>query len=581
MIRRFRFRRLGSRLLLLLSGLLALTQLTTYLLVAQANRRNALRAIEDDLARGSRQFQAIVRQREIDLQLAARMMAGDYALRQLFLMEEFSPPTARSALFSYRERIGAPVIVMLDADGTFLADTRYDEAFRDHTPFFELQAEADLSEEYEATGWGYMENTLHQIVVVPVLAPPPEAVAWIGLGFPIDRTTADELKGTSALEVSFLSAEPEERPRLLASTLPDALAEALRDAAKPTLGTLVTNVDLHGERYLTTFRRLETAARGDVWIVLQRSLEAELAPARLLENILLLTTLAGLALAMVAALAVARTVTRPVRQLAQHTRLIAAGDYTAHLDLDRSDELGQLADAFNAMSEGLAERDQVRDLLDKNVSPEVAASLLRDGASLGGEERLVTVVFADLRGFTPLSERLPPRDLVTLLNRYLDVMSAEIESRGGVIDKYIGDEIMALFGAPVAMADGPDRAVQSALGMREALARLNVELVAEGHPALAFGVGINTAHVIAGNIGSHRRLNYSVLGDGVNLAARLQPLTRREEYQTDILISSQTRDLLREAYRLREVDTVTVKGRTSEVRLFAVDGRAEPEPDAR
>ena len=133
---------------------------------------------------------------------------------------------------------------------------------------------------------------------------------------------------------------------------------------------------------------------------------------------------------------------------------------------------------MNAMSAGLAERDRVRDLLDKNVSPEVAAQLLRDGAALGGEEREVTVLFADLRGFTTLSERLSPPELLTLLNRYLDRMSGAIEAHGGVIDKFIGDAIMALFGAPVAQGDAAIRAINAARAMEAALVELNAELAA-------------------------------------------------------------------------------------------------------
>src|SRR5207244_11142995 len=125
-----------------------------------------------------------------------------------------------------------------------------------------------------------------------------------------------------------------------------------------------------------------------------------------------------------------------VHRLAAFTRVGASGDYEARLDLGRADELGQLAESFNAMSAGLAERDRVRDLLDKNVSPEVAAQLLRDGATLGGEERELTILFADLRGFTTLSEKLTPPDLLALLNRYLDRMSGAIEAHGGVIDKF-------------------------------------------------------------------------------------------------------------------------------------------------
>ena len=139
-----------------------------------------------------------------------------------------------------------------------------------------------------------------------------------------------------------------------------------------------------------------------------------------------------------------------------------------------------------------------------------AARLLRDGAALGGEEREVTVLFADLRGFTALSEQLAPRELIHLLNRHLDRMSAEIEREGGVIDKFIGDSIMALFGAPVAQADAAERAIAAARGMERALTSLNAELAGENRSPLALGIGINTARVIAGNIDrKSTRLNSS------------------------------------------------------------------------
>jgi adenylate cyclase len=330
---------------------------------------------------------------------------------------------------------------------------------------------------------------------------------------------------------------------------------------------------LPDDRYVTVYKWQDLLGESPITLVLQRPLTPELAPARELKNYLLLTALTALAAGTLLALWIARGVSQPVQQLAAHTQVIARGDYATRLALDRADELGQLADAMNQMSAGLAERDRVRDLLDKNVSPEVAAQLLRDGAALGGEEREVTILFADLRGFTTLSEKLPPPELLALLNRYLDRMSAAIEAHGGVIDKFIGDAIMALFGAPVAQGDAADRALAAALAMERALAELNRELAAEGRPPLAIGIGVNTARVVAGNIGSHRRLNYSVIGDGVNVAARLQSLTRTAEYRTNLITSAATLAALRDArtFTARPLGPVQVKGRAEPVEIFAVE----------
>jgi adenylate cyclase len=233
--------------------------------------------------------------------------------------------------------------------------------------------------------------------------------------------------------------------------------------------------------------------------------------------------------------------------------------------VDRVDEIGELATAFNHMTQGLAERDQVRDLLGKVVDPAVAEELLSKDLKLGGEEREVSVLFADIRGFTALSERQHPSDLLDLLNRYLSCMTEVIEGEGGVIDKYIGDAIMALFGAPLAHGDDAQRAVRAALAMGHELVRLNRELTAQGLPAIATGIGINTGLVVAGNMGSTHRLNYSVIGDGVNLASRIEGLTRF--YGVPLIISESAAAAAPE-FIYRELDRVRVKGKLEPVRIF-------------
>jgi adenylate cyclase len=400
------------------------------------------------------------------------------------------------------------------------------------------------------------------------------------LRFRIDGGFATQIKDMSRLELSFIQRKP--AARLLASTLPDKQARALV-ASLPVAhlperlaprAENVVEVELGGERFVTLFRPLALVQGSPALAALQRSLDHELEPIRWLESLLLGTALAGLVVAALLAFRLARTVSRPVQWLAAHTRVIARGDYASRIAIAGAEEFEQLAAAFNAMSDGLAERDRVRDLLDKNVSPEVAARLLREGAALGGEEREVTILFADLREFTALSETLPACELVRELNRYLDRMSTAIEAEGGVIDKFIGDAIMALFGAPVGQDDAADRALRAALRMREALVALNAELAAEGVPPLAFGIGINTAHVVAGNIGSQHRMNYSVVGDGVNVAARLQSLTRHSEYATDILVSDATLQRACGRYATRVLGSVAVQGRVEPVRVHALEAVA-------
>lgn len=564
-----RFRRFSTRLLVLVLGLVAAVQAATFLVVARANRANALATIGADLSRAAVQFANNARLRQENLLRDARLMANDYAMKQLFLAPEFSAATARSALASYSARVQAPLLVLLDPAGGLLSATRSAVSDDDLAPFRGLRARAEEAEEQQASGYGFFDGELHQLVLVPLLAPAPEVAAWVGIGFPIDAATAAELKAGSDVEVTFLAAGA--RPRSLASTLPTGLAAEL-ERAPLVPGTGSGARTLGGEDYITAIRPLPVEAGGPAVIALQRSLAAQLAPSRALERRMLAGALAALAVAALAALGLARNVSRPVQELAAHTRHVAAGDYSRQLDLPRADELGQLAVAFNRMTAGLAERDRVRDLLGKVVSPEIAAQLLQSDLQLGGEEREVTVLFSDLRDFTALSERLPPAEVLALLNRYLDRMSGVVERHGGVIDKYIGDAIMALFGAPVAAPDAAARALSAARAMTAALDELNAELAAEGRPPLALGIGINTARVIAGNMGSRSRLNYTVIGDGVNLAARLEALTKDPAYAARILVSGSTAAAAGATAGLRPLGPVTVKGRTEPVPVFAVDG---------
>ncbi len=568
---RFRFRRFRTRLLVLIAGLVALVQGAGYLAVTRVNRHNAVEAISENLGYGARLFERLVQERLADNQVRAQLMTADYALRQLFIKNS-DQATIKSALLSYQLRFkdplfGTPLLVLLGPTGpdyAALADTGLANP-ADWAPFRLLAARAEADQ--TPSGYALIGGRLHLLLVVPVLAPAPEVAAWLGIALPIDKEFASQLRENSRLDVTFAMGG-----RKLLTTLSDA---TLAEAAAHTPSGAISQLTHGGLTYLTSVTDKPLLPDvGTVQLVLQRSLDEELAPVRLLEEVLLLGVVAALGAAGLLALWLARTVSQPVQALAAHTQVIARGDYATRLALRRADELGQLADAFNTMSSGLAERDRVRDLLDKNVSPEVAAQLLREGSALGGEEREVTVLFADLRGFTPLAERLPPRELVTLLNRYLDRMSRAIEAEGGVIDKFIGDEIMALFGAPVAAADSADRALRAALAMRAALAAFNRELAAEGRPTLAFGIGINTARVVAGNIGSHRRLNYSVIGDGVNTAARLQTLTRQPGFETDILLSEATLQSARGRYTVRDLGAAQVKGRSETVRVLALEAQA-------
>lgn len=223
----------------------------------------------------------------------------------------------------------------------------------------------------------------------------------------------------------------------------------------------------------------------------------------------------------------------------------------------------------------LKERRFIKDSFSRYVAPEVVEELIRhpEKLSLGGERRELTILFSDIRGFTTLSEGMDPGALTKFLNRYLTVMSDVILAERGVIDKYIGDAIMAIWGAPLPAADHAARAVRAALKMIKALQYFNEENKKRGDPEIKIGIGLNAGEVTVGNLGSDKRFDYTVIGDAVNLASRLEGLTKM--YGVSLIVSGnvakkmKTEDLPG-GYAFREIDRVRVKGKIEPIVIFEV-----------
>jgi adenylate cyclase len=221
------------------------------------------------------------------------------------------------------------------------------------------------------------------------------------------------------------------------------------------------------------------------------------------------------------------------------------------------------------------EKRKMKKLFGQYVSKDVYDQLVANPglARLGGQRREMTVLFSDIRGFTTVSEKGQPEDIVHLLNEYFTRMVQIVFHHKGTVDKFVGDMVMALFGAPLDDPDHADHAVEAALDMIEELEKLNVKWTAEGRPALDIGIGINTGPMIAGNIGSDQIMSYTVIGDAVNLGSRLESLNK--QYSTRIIISDATRGRLKGTYTFKPLGEVIVKGKTKPVAIFEVVDRAE------
>ena len=302
------------------------------------------------------------------------------------------------------------------------------------------------------------------------------------------------------------------------------------------------------------------------------------------------TTLILLAAACIVAilflLVVTRILTRPIEEVvAAMKRIIASNDLSERVPVEYNDEVGQLSHTFNIMLTELSKAyDQIkkfafdavvaqkremkiRNIFQLYVPKDVIDQVfLNPESALVGENRVVSILFSDIRGFTSISENMRPDDLVTNLNRYFSTMVDVIMARGGVVDKYIGDAIMAIFGAPIKREGDALQSVLAGLEMTKALSVFNAEQVAEGRPPFHIGVGINYGVVTVGNIGCDKKMNYTVIGDGVNLASRLEGQTKT--YRQPILISESVQRKVENDLPCRLIDIVAVKGKTQGVRIY-------------
>jgi adenylate cyclase len=265
---------------------------------------------------------------------------------------------------------------------------------------------------------------------------------------------------------------------------------------------------------------------------------------------------------------VARSVSVPLRELERAMGEVARGDLERRCAVVTNDEIGSVTEGFNRMLQGLRERERIRETFGKYVTREIRDEILGGRISLDGQVREVTMLFADLRDFTPWVEATDPREVVHDLNAYFTEMERAIRAGDGLVLQFIGDEIEAVFGAPAPHPDHAGMAILAALDMRRRLEALNADRARAAKPALRHGIGIHTGTVLAGNIGSAERLSYALVGDAVNLASRIQDLTK--QVGADILVSAATRRRLDGRFPLVELPALKVKGKAAEVEVYRV-----------
>ncbi|MCP4230470.1 MAG: HAMP domain-containing protein [bacterium] len=283
----------------------------------------------------------------------------------------------------------------------------------------------------------------------------------------------------------------------------------------------------------------------------------------------------GILVGIVGSLVLGGFVTRPVDRLIKGVQKMGEGDSGVRVKVRSKDEIGSLTRAFNEMAESIGEKELIKDAFSRYVSRQVADIILNDPdkyiSTLRGERKEVTILFADIRGFTTMSERYAPEEVVALLNDYLSRMTDVIFSYNGTLDKFLGDGLMAVFGAPIPMENCTFAAVKAAIDMRIRLDDFNKTRVISGSEAIRVGIGINFGDAIVGNVGSRERMDYTVIGDAVNIAQRIQSYSQEGQ----IILTEDAFNQVKDDVFGKALGEYQLKGKAVGVAIYEVTGIKE------
>ncbi len=294
----------------------------------------------------------------------------------------------------------------------------------------------------------------------------------------------------------------------------------------------------------------------------------------LLLNIILFYGMAGLIVSLLLAGAgahiLSKKITKSLHVIHSSVKEIGSGNLLVETKLKSNDEFGELALALNSMAQGLRERERLKINFARYVSKHMLEKILKSDSPLKveGERRKITILFSDIRQFTQLAETLPPEEVVALLNEYFEAMIDIIFSYQGTLDKFLGDGIMVEFGAPLDDAVQEIHAIQTAIAMQKKLSSLREKWAKEGKPQITMGIAIHTGQAIVGNIGSEKRMEYTAIGDTVNVAAKLEYSTKT--LKQPILISEMTYLAVKDLFPCQDVGLVSLPGRKEQITAYAV-----------
>lgn len=566
----FSFRSFRSRLIVFLLALLVPVLGGIFYYVNTNNTEYTEETINTYLELGADVFDYTREQQALTLQAITNSLTWDFGFRAAYAAND--PATLFDAALNVMDRSfgSADMLLIVDLEGRVIIDTETQGMDSLQGSWMKLLDAADADEDGHAEMIIAIDGLPFQLIVLPLYL--PRQVAWIIGGFALDQEFVERVKETTLSEVSIVKLEhageggpADQDLEVIVSTLTGSDQMALTEQIQLGEARLssLQRISASSQDYTSLLRRLygQEGEPLQVFAVIQRSYEENSENVVQFRSLLIQFYLLVLVLSLLAVLFLARSITTPLSKLAGVVKKIEEGDYERSVTVQSRDEIGELADSVNSMARGLAEKEKVRDLLGKVVSHQIAEQLLNNPIELGGEERVATILFSDIRGFTTFCEGLPPKEVLKALNKVLSTISDIVEAHQGVVDKYNGDAVMALFGVPIKGATDTANAMHALLEIIAALENMD--------SGLSACVGITTGVVVAGNLGSSNRMNYSVIGDTVNLAARLESLTRL--YNVSNIVSEASRDDAPD-FIYRELDIVCVAGKSQAIRIFELLG---------
>ncbi len=563
---------LRTRIFLAFSALLLAVLIATLGLAGLIVSREAQRTLSRELLTTGEVFEELLAERTDRLETNSILLASDFALKRVIAThyepQTYDPQTLASVALNYQRRIGVDLLWIADETGVLLAGSPAGAAGRSIAGSSPLREAIETQQ--AATAIAEVDGALLQLVAVPVLG--PDVIGFLVLGQAIDDALARRLREDTGSEISFLT-----ESRVFASSWPVQTRDRLLPADEARTALLrgptahkTSLLTLDGERFLSLVAPVDARITEPLHALVQGSYDKALAPLRALQRQIAAIGAVALIGALLTGIALAGGITAPVRALVDGMREVVKGNLRFRSKIEREDEIGFLARSFNEMVGGLEEREHIKDTFGRFVSRNVAEAVLGGRVPLEGERREASILFQDIRGFTRLSEKLDPVTLLRMLNQFFTEAVAAVEAEGGVVKQFTGDGVMALFGVPKAYDDHAERAVRAALGIVMRLEALNEQLRSQGLPALAIGAGIHAGNVVAGLIGPDERVEYGVVGEAVNLASRVESLTK--DMQATVLVSKEIASRLGPGFVLGRTAVLPVRGSTQAVHVVEVLG---------